>query len=167
MVFIYFCIFMFLVVAWGILVPRRGWNPHPLQWKHGALTTGTPEKSPKMVFRHWTSDSTEQCDFWERRNKVSPISTPFYCLESFHTALQRRGTLVESHSLSELRRWSWGCGRTRQLEFSGQHTREEIAAQKECSEDLQSSSLLFSWLLIRGYIWGTIWSGNCKKKSFL
>ena len=34
--------------ACGILVPRPGMEPVPLQWKHGVLTTGPPGKSLKV-----------------------------------------------------------------------------------------------------------------------
>ena len=34
----------------GILVPQR-MNPHPLQWKHGVLTTGPPGKSLSTIFK--------------------------------------------------------------------------------------------------------------------
>ena len=29
----------------GSQVPHQGWNPHPLHWKRGILTTAPPEKS--------------------------------------------------------------------------------------------------------------------------
>ena len=41
-------------MAWGILVPQPGMNPHPLQWKRRVLTTGPPGKSPKPSFLRQT-----------------------------------------------------------------------------------------------------------------
>ena len=40
-----FKIFLLCCEACGILVPDQGSNSCPLQWKHGALTTGPPGKS--------------------------------------------------------------------------------------------------------------------------
>ena len=37
-------------MACGILVPHQGSNPHPLHWKHRALTTGPPGKSQDIPF---------------------------------------------------------------------------------------------------------------------
>ena len=37
-------------MAFGILVPQLGMNPHPLPWKHGVLTTGLPGKSQDYYF---------------------------------------------------------------------------------------------------------------------
>ena len=42
-----FFMFWLLLAACGILAPRPGINPTPLQWKHGVLTTGPPGKSPQ------------------------------------------------------------------------------------------------------------------------
>ena len=36
-------------MACGILVPDKGSNPCPLQWKRGVLTTGPPGKSPENL----------------------------------------------------------------------------------------------------------------------
>ena len=38
------------LIAGRILVPDKGLNLCPLQWKHGVLTTGPPGKSPKRSF---------------------------------------------------------------------------------------------------------------------
>ena len=35
--------------VWDLMFPDQGSNPHPLQWKHGVLTTGLPGKSHKCV----------------------------------------------------------------------------------------------------------------------
>ena len=40
-------------MACGILVPQPGMEPHPLQWKYEALTTGLPGRLPKCShFKH-------------------------------------------------------------------------------------------------------------------
>ena len=52
--YIYFVFIFFLFrqcrMACGILVPDQGWNPCPLQWKCGVLTTGLPGNSPPIFF---------------------------------------------------------------------------------------------------------------------
>ena len=34
----------------GSVSPDQGWSPCPLQWKHRALPSGLPEKSPDQFF---------------------------------------------------------------------------------------------------------------------
>ena len=34
-----------------MLVPHLEWNPCPLQWEHGVLTTGLPGKSDMQFFK--------------------------------------------------------------------------------------------------------------------
>ena len=36
---------VFRAAACGLFPPPQGWNPSPLQWKLGFLTTGLPGKS--------------------------------------------------------------------------------------------------------------------------
>ena len=42
---------IFLATTWGLrhLFSDQRWNPHPLQWKRGILTTGPPGKSVLQV----------------------------------------------------------------------------------------------------------------------
>ena len=44
-IFLFFLLFWPCRAACGILVPRPGIVPAPLQWKRGVLTTGPPAKS--------------------------------------------------------------------------------------------------------------------------
>ena len=46
----FFFFFGHTFVARGVLVPQPGIKPGPLPWKHVALTTGPPGKSPQLLF---------------------------------------------------------------------------------------------------------------------
>ena len=45
--------FELLVAACGIKFLEQGWNPGPLHWEPGTLTTGPPGKSPKFSIFKW------------------------------------------------------------------------------------------------------------------
>ena len=63
----------------------QGWNPCPLQWKHGVLTTGLPGKFlERKVFNHPSQNLT---DLVEKYNKVrkSLNNTKIRLIEYIHT----------------------------------------------------------------------------------
>lgn len=67
-------------MEYRILVPNHGLNPHPLHWKCGVLTTGTPGMSLNLFFFfnfyhrqvpsvpgwHWSSWAAAWTGFWAR-----------------------------------------------------------------------------------------------------
>ena len=119
------------------------------------------------IYETMVMDIRQHSDPWEREKKWNELCERFSLVpwESFQDAAQRRGTQVESNSLL-----SWGDGpgspgRPRQLEFSGQSTREwdvergrrieKRERQRQRYPEICRGFLqVFSWALVRACVWG-------------
>ena len=66
----------------GSQFPHQGWNPSPLQWKCGVLTSGPPGKSPKTLsFKEiWTANPKDGLRTFEWHHTV--LQNVIFLLES-------------------------------------------------------------------------------------
>lgn len=75
---------------------------------------------------------------WET-NKASPmIALPLGPGESFQAPAHEEENPGTAQWLRELKKWSWESGVAQQLQFSGQSTREERAAQRESQRSAEA-----------------------------
>ena len=84
--------------------------------------------------RQWKTVKPE-----DEKDKMSPVITicQLTALREFSSHDAGKGTQVEPSKLPELRKQSWDSERSKRMETTGLSAREERAAQKENSRDVQ------------------------------
>lgn len=109
----------------------------------------TQKLDKTMVFRYWATDNTQQWYLTGEANKLCPTTALAYYLGIVFRTQHKEGETRQSPVVSQS--WKDWAGRPRQLDFSGQSTRDERAAQRKHQRFKQGPFQVFSWVPISTY----------------